>query len=102
MPSDKIQKIDPICIGVQIPEIIVPASSFVSHECALSSVTAGQRVGVSASPEGVAQSDGVHIMNSYCMTDGILTIQFNNTNKQDASVKPGVYVAHIEQGAQNA
>jgi len=95
MPSDKIEKAQVIHLTVELPEVAVTAKSFATFSCACPSIAVGQRVGVSSNPEGLSQTDGIHILNSYCVKKDELTIQFSNTNSQEALAKSGLYKVYI-------
>lgn len=98
MPSENIKKPQTVCYEVQVQSVEVPAGKFVSQECVLQSIKAGQRVGLSLSPSDSAQESGIHVMNTFCMHDGVLTVQFTNIASQSVSLKAGTYTAHVEQG----
>lgn len=95
MPSDKIQKTKPICLTIQLPQIAVPAKSFATFNCVCPSIAVGQRVGVSRNPEGISQTDGIHILNSYCTKKDELTIQFDNMTDEEVFSKSGSYKVYL-------
>ena len=97
MPSDKIEKPQAISLTVQLPEITVPAKSFATFSCSCPSVAIGQRVGVSSNPEGLSQTDGIHILNSYCVKKDELTIQFNNMTNKEVITTAGSYKVYVNE-----
>jgi len=82
-------------LSVEISADLIPAKQNYSKVYNVNGAAAFENVKCSPAPSNDKQTDGIYVINCFCVKDNEVTIQFVNTNEVDASIKAGTYEIHI-------